>query len=114
METGTTRQQKMARLIQKEMAQILQQQTQNSFRGVMITVSTVRMSPDFSLAKCYLSVFPSNKSEEILEQLNAKIKELRGILGNRIKKQVRQIPELALFIDDSLDYINRIERLIES
>ncbi len=113
MEAGTTRQQKMARLIQKEMAHILQQQTQNEFRGVMITVSAVRMSPDFSLAKCYLSVFPSDKADEVLSLLNIKIKELRGILGNRIKKQVRQIPELALFIDDSLDYIEKIDKLLK-
>lgn len=113
MEIGTTRQNKVARLVQKEMAQILQKQTQNEFRGVIISVSAVRVSSDFSLAKCYLSIFPNDKNKEILEKLNAKIKELRYLLGKNIKKQVRQIPELALFLDDSLDYIDKIDKLLK-
>lgn len=114
METGTTRQNKVARLVQKELAQIFQKQSQSEFKGTIISVSRVRVSPDFSLAKCYLSIFPSDKSDEILQELNLKIKELRYLLGNNIKKQVRQIPELALFIDDSLDYIEKIENLLNN
>lgn len=113
METKTTRQSKVARLIQKELAQIFQKQSQNEFRGTIISVSRVRISPDFSVARCYLSIFPSEKSDDILHQLNQRIKELRYLLGNKIKKQVRQIPELVLFIDDSLDYIEKIESLLQ-
>lgn len=113
METGTPRQQKVSRLIQKEMAQMLQQYSKEWLPGVIISVSTVRMSPDFSLAKCYLSIFPPQKSEAVLENLNKGVTELRYKLGTRIKNQVRKIPEVALFIDDSLDYIDKIGNLLK-
>lgn len=113
METETPRQQKIARLIQKEMAQMLQKYSKDHLPGVIISVTTVRVSPDLSLARCYLSVFPSQKAEEVVDKLNAGIRELRYQLGSIIKKQVRKIPELALFLDDSLDYIDHIDNLLK-
>lgn len=113
METGTPRQNKIARLIQKEMADMLQKYGKDWLPGVIISVSTVRISPDFSFAKCYLSIFPTAKNDEIIEKLNANVKELRYQLGTRIKNQVRKIPEIALYLDDSLDYIDNIENLLK-
>lgn len=114
MEPTSPRQNKVARLIQKEMADMLQKYAKDWLPGVIISVSVVRVSPDFSLAKCYLSVFPTGKSDEIIEKLSKNIRELRYQLGTRIKNQVRKIPELALFLDDSLDYIDNIDNLLKS
>ncbi len=113
METGTPRQNKVARLIQKEMAEMLQKYSKDSFPGVIISVTSVRISPDFSFAKCHLSIFPTGKSDEILEKLNKSIRELRYQLGKRVGKQMRIVPELALHIDDSLDYIDNIDNLLK-
>ncbi len=113
METGTPRQNKVARLIQKEMAEMLQKYSKDWLPGVIISVTSVRISPDFSFAKCYLSIFPTAKSDEIIEKLNKSVKELRFQLGKRIGKQMRIVPELALHIDDSLDYIDNIGNLLK-
>lgn len=113
MESASPRQHKVARLIQKEMAEMLQRYSKDWLPGVIISVPTVRVSPDFALAKCYLSIFPPAKGDEILGKLNQNIREIRYQLGQRIKQQVRIIPELALFIDDSLDYIDNIDNLLK-
>ena len=81
-------------------------------QGVMISVTRVRMSPDLGLAKGYLSIFPSDKAEEIMDNINTNKKSIRWSLGERIGKQVRRIPELAFFLDDSLDYLENIDRLL--
>ena len=108
----STRQKKVGRLIQKELAEIFRSQTRNMFKGNMITVTVVRMSPDLMLAKVYISVFPSDKQDEVLEMVNSTAGETRYYLGKKIGKQVRGIPELAFFIDDSLDYAQRIDNLL--
>ncbi|MDP4185798.1 MAG: 30S ribosome-binding factor RbfA [Bacteroidota bacterium] len=110
----STRQNKVARLIQKELSDIFQRNAQDLFKGSMISVTTVRISKDLSVARCYLSIFPSGKGEEILEEISNNYSKIRGELGNRIGKQVRIIPHLNFFIDDSLDYIDNINRLIKS
>jgi ribosome-binding factor A len=106
-----TRLQKIERLIQKDLGEIFQSQTR-LMRGVIVSVTKVRVSPDLSLAKAYLSIFPSEKSKDILENINRNKKSLRYELGLRIGKQVRRIPEIAFFIDDSMDYIENIDRLL--
>jgi ribosome-binding factor A len=78
----------------------------------MISVTTVRISPDLGLAKVYLSIFPSDKSEETLELVKMSSKNIRRILGKRVGKQLRIVPELAFFIDDSLDYIENLDNLL--
>ncbi|MDO4714695.1 MAG: 30S ribosome-binding factor RbfA [Bacteroidales bacterium] len=107
----TTRQSKIARLLQKELSGIFQAQTKH-MPGVMVSVSTCRISPDLSICRAYLSVFPSERSEELIANINANAKALRGELGKRVRHQLRIIPELKFFRDDSLDYIDHIDQLL--
>ncbi len=107
----TTRQSKIARLIQKDLSNIFQNQTRQ-MRGVLVSVSVVRVSPDLSIAKVYLSVFPSSRAQEIINNVNENMKQIRYELGNLERHQLRIIPELKFFIDDSLDYIDNIDRLL--
>ncbi len=108
----TTRQNKIARLIQKELSEIFLLQTK-AMNGVLISVSAVRISPDMSMARVYLSVFPSDKSEEIVKNINENMKSIRFELGTRVRHQLRIIPELKFFVDDSLDYIEKIDQLLK-
>jgi ribosome-binding factor A len=112
-EMDSTRQQKFARLIQKEMAEIFQIDTRNTFGPVMITVTMVRVSPDLGVAKIYVSLFPVKDKEALLQSIRDKGHELRRLLGNRIRHQVRVIPELIFYLDDSLDYAERIDELLK-
>lgn len=107
----STRQQKISRLIQKELSDIFQRQTQH-LHGVLVSVSTVRVSSDLSLAKAYLSIFPSERSEELLKNIRFHAGEVRYELGRRTRHQLRIIPELSFFIDDSLDYLEHIDQLL--
>ena len=108
----TTRQNKIARLIQKELSDLFLLQTK-AMHGVLVSVSVVRISPDLSYAKAYLSVFPSERSEEIVKNINANVKTIRYELGQRVRFQLRIIPELKFFVDDSLDYAARIDELLK-
>lgn len=108
----TTRQNKIARLIQKELSDIFQRQTQ-SMHGVLVSVSAVRISPDLSVARGYLSVFPSERAEEIVRNINENSRSVRYELGTRVRHQLRIIPELKFFVDDSLDYIEHIDELLK-
>lgn len=108
----TTRQNKIARLIQKELSEMFLAQTK-SMPGVLVSVSVVRISPDMSYARAYLSVFPSEKADEIVKNINANVKAIRFELGGRVRHQLRIIPELKFFIDDSLDYAEKIDRLLK-
>ena len=107
-----TRQAKISRLLQKELAQIFQSQTRQ-MHGMMVSVTRVKISPDLSVCTAYLSVFPSEKAEEVIANVNTNAKTIRYDLGQRIRNQVRIIPELRFFIDDSLDYIDRIDELLK-
>ncbi len=107
----TTRQNKIARLIQKDLSTIFQEQTRQT-RGILISVSVVRVSPDLSVAKAYLSIFPSEKAAEIMDNINAQAPQIRYALGNLERHQLRIIPELKFFLDDSLDYVENIDRLL--
>lgn len=107
-----TRQNRISRLLQKELAEIFQSQTRQ-MHGVLISVTRVRISPDLSICTAYLSVFPSDKGEEIVGNIRANEKSVRYELGRRVGKQLRIIPELRFFIDDSLDYIQHIDELLK-
>ena len=107
-----TRQNKIARLLQKELSVIFQEQTR-SLHGVMVSVTRVRISPDLSICTAYLSIFPSEKSEELIKNITKNEKQIRYELGTRVRYQLRIIPELRFFIDDSLDYIERIDELLK-
>lgn len=108
----TTRQNKIARLLQKELSEIFLLQTK-AMPGVLVSVSAVRISPDMSIARVYLSVFPSDKSEEMVKNINNNMKPIRFELGTRVRHQLRIIPELKFFVDDSLDYIEKIDALLK-
>lgn len=108
----STRLSKIERLLQKELSDIFQKQTQ-AMRGVLVSVSVVRVSPDLSVARAYLSIFPSIRAKELYENICANTKTIRYDLGQRIRTQVRKIPELTFFIDDSLDYIENIDNLLK-
>lgn len=109
----STRQKKVSRLIQKEIATILQKKTNELAPGKLISVTVVRMSPDLSLAKVYLSIFPSSEKQEVLNTLKDHSSRIRFELGQKIRTQLRIVPEIAYFIDDSLDYIENIEKLLK-
>ena len=100
----TTRQQKIARLLQKELSEIFRVQTAK-MGGVLVSVSAVRVSPDLSIARAYLSIFPSERANEIIESINHSARSVRY--------QLRKTPELTFFIDDSLDYIEHIDSLLK-
>ncbi len=108
----TTRQSKIARLIQKDLSNIFQAQTRQ-MRGVLVSVSVVRVSPDLSVAKVYLSIFPSARAEELINNINNNAAQIRFELGNLERHQLRIIPELKFFVDDSLDYIENIDNLLK-
>lgn len=110
---GTNRAEKLARQIQKDIGDILQKEDFGISRGLLITVTKVRMTPDLKLARLYVSVFPADKASEVLLLLKEKSSQIRFLLGKKIKNQVREIPEIQLFDDDSLDYIERIDDLLQ-
>lgn len=109
----TTRQNKISRLIQKDLAEIIQKEGKNMFSGVLVSVTKVRISPDLSIARTYLSIFPSEKSSEILFEIKTHQSRIRGLLGSKVGKQLRIVPQLDFHIDDSLDYIDNIDRLLK-
>ena len=107
-----TRQNKIARLLQKELSVIFQQQTR-SMHGVMVSVTRTKISPDLSVCTAYLSIFPTEKSAELLGNIEQNLKSIRYALGQRVGGQLRIVPELRFFLDDSLDYIERIDELLK-
>mgnify|MGYP002627415526 CR=1 FL=1 len=107
-----TRQNKIARLLQKELSVIFQEQTR-SMHGVMVSVTRTKISPDLSVCTAYLSIFPSERAQELLANITSSEKQVRYELGRRVRYQMRIIPELRFFLDDSLDYIERIDALLK-
>ena len=106
-----TRQNKIARLLQKELSIIFQEQTRAT-HGTMVSVTRTKISPDLSVCTAYLSIFPSERAEELLGNISQNQKAIRYALGQRVRNQLRIVPELRFFIDDSLDYIDRIDELL--
>lgn len=107
-----TRQNKIARLLQKELSVIFQEQTR-AMHGTMVSVTRTKISPDLSVCTAYLSIFPSERGAELLQNIELNAKSIRFALGQRVRNQLRIIPELRFFIDDSLDYIDRIDQLLK-
>lgn len=107
----TNRQKKISRLLQKDLGEILQQNGRDWFNGVMLTVTKVYISSDLSIAKVYISIF-GKEAKEVIRQVHMHGREIRRQLGLRARNQLRHIPELRFFIDDSLDYIENIEKLL--
>ena len=111
-QTESKRQLQVGREIQKELAELIRKRGLAFFDGALVSVSGVKVSSDLSVAKVYVSIFPSDKGEELLKNIVANEKTIRYELGTRVRNQLRIIPELRFFIDDSLDYIDRIDQLL--
>ncbi len=109
----STRQNKISRLLQKDLAEIIQKEGRDIFPGVMVSVTNVRISPDLSIARVYLSIFPSEKGAAVLLEIKKHTSKIRGLLGLKVGKQLRIVPQLDFHIDDSLDYIDNIDRLLK-
>lgn len=108
-----TRQQKIARQIQKDIADIFRKEGADIVRGLLVTVTAVRVSPDFGCAKIYVSVFPFGRSRELMDALEQNSRSIRKALGQRIRNQLKSIPEIQFFLDDSLEYIDRIDQALK-
>ena len=108
-----TRQLKVAREIQRDLAEIIRGKGMNFFGGAMVTVSEVRISPDLSIAKVFVSIFPSDRQAAVMGILEDNKSHIRGELGHEIGSQLRIVPELDFYLDSSLDYAQRIEELLK-
>lgn len=108
-----TRQQKIAKQIQKDIADILGREGAELVRGTLVTVTAIRVSPDFNYAKIYLSVFPFDRSDAVMQTLDRNNWFIRKALGQRIRNQLKTVPELQFFLDDSLEYIEHIDEALK-
>ncbi|MBK9283953.1 MAG: 30S ribosome-binding factor RbfA [Sphingobacteriaceae bacterium] len=109
----SVRQQKVNKLIQKELAEIFRGNAKSMFGGSFITVTVVRISPDLGHAKVYLSIMATKDKDAIFKLVEAQSAVIRKKLGNIVGKQLRIVPELSFFIDDSLDYALKIDALLK-
>lgn len=110
----STRQQKISKLIHREMAEMLLKINKTQFVGKLISVTVVRVTKDLGIARIYLSIFPSEFGTQVLKEIELMHKPLRGELGRKLGKSLRVIPELEFYIDDSLDYIEKIDKLLHT
>ena len=108
-----TRLSKVSRQIQKDLGEMFQRQSMALFQGRMITVTTVRVSPDLGVEKVYVSIFPAENREAVLALVRENARTLRQKKTKKVRHQLRVVPELAFFLDDSLDYIENIDRLLK-
>ena len=109
---GTIRQNKIEGVIQQELATYLQRNAREVCLGALVTVTAIRVTADLSLAKCYVSSFAGPDKTKVLDSIKAHAGKIRGEIGKRLKN-MRKIPELQFFIDDSLDYAEKIEDLLK-
>ncbi len=110
---ASIRQERVEKLVKQELSVFFQRQSKALFSGALITVTTVRISPDLSVAKVYLSLFMVDDKDEMLETIKAQTSAVRGSLGNALGKSMRKIPELIFYLDDSLDYAENIDELLK-
>jgi ribosome-binding factor A len=110
----STRQKKVSRLIQKEMADIFLKRGNEFAHGKLVSITRVRVSPDLSFAKIYISIFPAINQDEILHSIQEHSSKIRFELGQKVRTQLRIVPDIAFHIDDSLDYIDKIDKLLKS
>lgn len=108
-----TRQEKVSKQIQKDISDIIQQHTTGSLKGILLTVTSVRITPDLGMARIYISIFPSQNSEKIILDLNSHLGIFRNELGSKLRYQLKKVPEIKFFLDDSLDYIDNIDNLLK-
>lgn len=113
MENQSTRQKKVAREVLRYLSEIFREKGGSTFNGAMISVTDLHITPDLSVARVYLSIFPPNKVEEVFKLVQQNNKMIRGELGRKVSKQLRIVPELIFKLDDSLDYVERIDELLK-
>lgn len=109
----STRQLKVAKQIQKDISELFLKECADLVRGVIVSVTSVRVSPDLEYARVYLSIFPFERNAEIMSVIEQNAWRLRKLLGGRMRNQVRVVPELTFFLDDSLEYIDNIDNLLK-
>ncbi|TJY34821.1 30S ribosome-binding factor RbfA [Pontimicrobium aquaticum] len=110
----SNRQKKIASVLQRDLVDVLQNAaTQGGMKGVIISVTKVNVTVDLSIAKVYLSIFPVNKGKELLEGITSNAALIKHELAQRTKHQLRRMPQLAFYIDDSLEYIDQIDRSLK-
>jgi ribosome-binding factor A len=109
----SVRQQKVSRLIQKELSALFQVQFQHLSKGNMVSITVVRVTPDLSFASVYLSVFPSKEPKEVVTGYNDHLHDISHALYQRIRNQFRKMPEIRFYVDDSLDYAARIDDILK-
>ena len=110
---ASTRQLKVARELQRYLAEIIRSKGMAVFGGAMVTVSEVRSSPDLSIAKVYTSICPSDKAEKVMQMREEEKKAIRGELGRQVASQLRIVPELDFYLDSTLDYAEHIDELLK-
>ena len=109
----TKRQKKISKLILKELSNIFQRESRQFIGGILVTITNVRISSDLSVAKVYLSLFPSKDPIKLLDSLNENKKFFRKMLGNEMRRDIRIIPEIIFYLDDSAEYFEEIDRLLK-
>ena len=109
----TNRQKKIAGVLQKDLVDVLQHAAQDGMKGIIISVTKVNVTSDLSDAKVYLSIFPTEKGAELIEGIKSNTPLIRHELAKRTKNQLRRMPELSFYIDDSLDYIEGIDKSLK-
>ena len=110
----STRQKKVSRLIQKELADIFLKRGNEFSHGKLVSITSVRVSPDLSFAKIYISIFPATNQDDILQSIKEHSSRIRFDLGQKVRTQLRIVPDIVFHIDDSLDYIDKIDKLLKS
>src|SRR5690554_7416995 len=113
MSIESKRQQRFGGVVQQDLAEIFLREGSAWFPGTMITVTRVRMTPDLGIARIYLSFFNEQNSEEIIDKIRKRSKEIRYKLGKKIKNQTKNVPELEFFADDSLQYTEQMDKLFD-
>lgn len=108
----STRVEKIARLLQRDLGEIFQREAQGALRGKLITVSEVRITPNLEKAKVFLSVFPTQYGDEVVKEVQANVSFFRNLLGKRVRHQLRIVPELQFVLDISMDKLERIDELL--
>jgi ribosome-binding factor A len=107
------RQEKFAKQVQRDLGEMFQQHRHDWLVGEFVTISGVKVSPDLGLVKVYLSLYNSSKRQQVMENVELFGREIRMELARRLKNQVKKIPEIAFYEDDSLDYVNKMDRIFD-
>ena len=110
---ASTRQLKVAREVQRDLSEIIRSRGMAAFGGAMVTVSEVRISPDLSIAKVFVSIFPSDRAPQVMKMLEDEKRTIRGELGRKVASQLRIVPEIDFLLDTTLDYAEHIEELLK-